>query len=57
MGTYASPELLECFSSEKILVGLDSIDRKTNKKVDIYKKISLFERYCSEFNFVSVEND
>lgn len=57
IGTHATPELLDGFDPNKIIVGLDSIDRRTNKNVDIPSKIKLFEPYCSEFNYVSVEHD
>lgn len=57
IGTHATPELLKGFDPNKIIVGLDSIDRRTNKIVDIPKKIKLFEPYCSEFNYVSVKHD
>jgi len=57
IGTHATPELLKDFDPEKIIVGLDSIDRRTNTVVNIPEKIKLFEPYCSEFNYVSVEHD
>lgn len=57
IGTHATPELLKDFDPEKIIVGLDSIDRRTNKAVNIPEKIKLFEPYCSEFNYVSVQHD
>lgn len=57
IGTHATKELLKDFDPKRIIVGLDSIDRRTNKKVDIVEKIKLFEPYCSEFNYVSVECD
>ena len=57
IGTHATKELLKDFDPNRIIVGLDSIDRRTNKKVDVVKKIKLFEPYCSEFNYVSVECD
>ncbi len=57
VSTYATPELLAGFDPEKIIVGLDSIDRKTNKAVDIPAQIKLFEPYCREFNYVSVSHD
>lgn len=57
IGTHATPELLRGFNPERIIVGLDSIDRRTNKVVNISEKIKIFEPYCSEFNYVSVEHD
>ena len=57
IGTHATPDLLKDFAPEKIIVGLDSIDRRTNQIVDIPEKIKVFEPYCSEFNYVSVEHD
>ena len=57
IGTHATPDLLKDFDPEKIIVGLDSIDRRTNMIVNIPEKIKLFEPYCSEFNYVSVEHD
>ena len=57
IGTHATPDLLKDFEPEKIIVGLDSIDRRTNTVVNIPEKIKLFEPYCSEFNYVSVEHD
>lgn len=57
IGTHATPELLDGFNPDNIIVGLDSIDRRTNTIVNIPEKIKLFEPYCSEFNYVSVEHD
>jgi len=57
IGTHATPELLKDFDPQKIIVGLDSIDRRTNTVVNIPEKIRLFEPYCSEFNYVSVQHD
>lgn len=57
VGSHADEKLLDGFPPERIIVALDSIDRKTGLRRDIPSLIKRFEPYCSELQYVSVEDD
>jgi len=57
VGTHAQEELLRDFPKDKIIVALDSIDRKTGKRRNVPFLIKRLKNYCDEFQYVCVETD
>jgi len=57
VGTYASEKLLRGFPKDKIIIALDSIDRKSGEKKNIPFLMKKLENYCDEFQYVCVETD
>jgi len=55
--TCATPKLLENFPQEKIVVGVDSIDRRTNLPNDVPKRMRILDPYASDFQYICVETD
>jgi len=57
VGAYATEKLLRGFPKNKIVIAMDSIDRKTGKRRNIPNLIKRFEPHCDEFQYVCVETD
>ena len=57
IGTHAREELFQSFPKNKIVIAIDSVDRKTGKKKNVTRLIKRFENYCNEFQYVCVETD
>jgi len=55
--TCASSDLLSAFPSDKLVVGIDSIDRRTGRHNDVLAKIKRLLPYCSEVQYICVETD
>ena len=57
IGTHAYEDLLKDFPKERIVIALDSINRKNGEKRKIKSLIRRLEDCCDEFQYVCVEKD
>lgn len=57
VGTHANESLLKGFPRNRIVVAIDSTDRKTGKSKDVPSLIKRFKPFCDEFQYVCVETD
>jgi phosphoribosyl-ATP pyrophosphohydrolase/phosphoribosyl-AMP cyclohydrolase len=55
--TCATPELLRDFPNNRIVVGIDSIDRRTGLPNDVPERMKILEPYASDFQYICVETD